>query len=275
MDAAIGHSTPDQNLVASFFSYLYFLFNHSYALIGLVLSLYALLLARSAWEANSGEESAVRTLWKTPGFVLLLWLILPLVLAYLKSVSSPSVFTMRNLLISMPAAYLLLSRAISRMPLPRPFANAFGAALVVALFYRLAFAGEFYNQPVKDQFREAVNAVVAREETYSDALIVGNTWNACAFDYYFMRLNSDRRIDVLVTAMEEGRDNPGYFERAAEAIESSDSEYVWFLYSYPTPDDPLLEYLNDRLEAIEQNTYLRTAAYLFRKKGFPAQADNG
>lgn len=271
-DPAIGHTRPDQNIVTSFFAYLYFLFNHSYALLGLVLVLYASLIARSVRRrAGPGGEPLPSAFWKSPGFVLILWLVLPLTIAYLKSVSSPSVFTTRNLLISMPAAYLLLARAIIRIPLPRPLPSAFGAVLIATLLYRLAFVGEFYDQPIKDQFREAVDAVVAQEETYPDALIVGNTWNACAFDYYFMRSNSSRKIDVLVTAMEQGRNNPDYVKRIAETIENSDKQYVWFLYSYPTPGDPLLKYLNEHLEAIEHSTYIRTAAYLFKKKPLPPQ----
>lgn len=61
-DPGIGHPRPSQGLAASSFTYIYFLFNHSYALLGLVLALFALLFAQSIRAARRDARPTFRAL---------------------------------------------------------------------------------------------------------------------------------------------------------------------------------------------------------------------
>ncbi|HRK35743.1 MAG TPA: hypothetical protein PLJ47_14195 [Candidatus Hydrogenedentes bacterium] len=90
----------------------------------------------------------------TLAIIMLAWLLAPFTFAYIKSVYSASVFTHRNLTISLPAVYLIAARGMLAIPLPKFGRTALVAAIAMLAFTRLATSG-YYAAPHKDQLREA------------------------------------------------------------------------------------------------------------------------
>jgi len=171
----------------AFFHYLEFLFNRSVTLLLVVLTLYSFLLLRSLYDiVQRNEYESWKITLSSPGWLLVLWLVVPFVGVYVESVLSTPVLTFRNLIISLPAAYLLLSRSITRLPLCPRNQVIITFVLVSLFFSHLVFSMNYYSQPHKQQFREAVGYVVERDSLYEDSLIVGYRVKAY-LDYYFER----------------------------------------------------------------------------------------
>jgi hypothetical protein len=120
-----------------------------------VLALYGFLLFRGFY-TSSGARGRLfsRETLLSPSFVLGLWLVVPFAGLFLVSLIREPILIFRIMIIALPAAYLLLARAIVLLPL-RPVVQN-GLALVGAglLLAQLLFVLDYYTEPHKDQARE-------------------------------------------------------------------------------------------------------------------------
>jgi mannosyltransferase len=207
-----------------FLEYLAFLFNVSRTAAVVFGVLCLLLLAREAYAARASGRGVVSGLLYTPGALLVLWLVVPFAGAFAQSALSTPSLTFRNLIISLPAAYLLLSRAIVRLAPGRWGAPAVATLMVAVALAHLLFYLDYYSEPHKEQFREAVAYVVENDARYRDSVVVACAWNEAYFDYYFERLGSERRVEV------EGCE-PGDLAAVERVVRSEDPEYLWYLRS--------------------------------------------
>jgi hypothetical protein len=238
MRHALGYPPPAHSMPVEFLHYLYFLYNHSTKLLPLALALYAWLLARAFWNIYQNGNARVRTLTHSAGFWLTLWLVVPFLIAFLKSSVSASVLTHKNLLISLPPAYLLLARAIEMLPF-RPMLRAAAAAALIALaFYRLVFVSDYYRAPQKEQFREAVHYIVEHDRNLGNSLIIGHHWFPSSFNYYFEQFQSDRRIDLFAAKKH-------HIGELTATLDARNPAYVWFICAYPKPGSAMDEFLGD------------------------------
>lgn len=108
LGGGISEPTP-----AAFVNFFESLFNNSVLLSLIAWTLLAFLLPR-AWNVlrerrGRGEEGSVLT-----GLLLVGWLLVPIVLIFILSKFSLHLLTSKNLLISLPAAYLLVARSITQ-----------------------------------------------------------------------------------------------------------------------------------------------------------------
>ncbi len=97
-------------------------------------------------------------------------LVAPILVAYLFSELMRPILTRRNLLICLPAAYLLLSRAtrslrIFRAWLPAAVSVFFVLATAISVFW----LGSYYGRPHKQQWREAAREILEHSSEHSPA----------------------------------------------------------------------------------------------------------
>ena len=101
------------------------------------------------------------------GLLLAAWALGPFVVAYVVSQSSTGILTNENLLISLPAVYLLVARSVTRTSSGRAagvFQGIVAVGLAAACLAYLLFSMDYYTTPTKEQVREAPANVVAHED---------------------------------------------------------------------------------------------------------------
>ena len=244
--------------VVAFAAFLYFLFNRSRYLLVLVGILYASLAALTVRENDVPIDlRAVRRFARSPDGIVLAWLVLPFLVTYTVSVISNPVLVHRNLIISLPAAYLLLASAVDRLvPDPRRFALV--ATVLCALFLGdLVLRMDFYNTPYKEQVREAIGQIAANEGRYQDALIIGHTWNATSFDYYFRQHGSSRRVELMGGTRKD-------VERISNELDERSPRYVWYVRSHREPETEFMTLLHERFEEVEHSSFVGADVWLFK-----------
>jgi uncharacterized membrane protein len=182
------------------------------------------------------------------GIFLFAWLVLPFLFSYLKSMSSASVYTTRNLLVSLPALYLLISRGVMSLPI-RPVVTftAVGAFLCYAV-YHLLFVANYYERPHKGQFRDMVQHVLSQEETTEKTLLIGWGFNPDPFDYYLARLGSNRRVDAMAGLEAQ-------VSEIEKLLTERDPDYVWYLYYTPAPDEVFVASLKKQMRLVEETQF--------------------
>jgi len=238
----------------SFFSlYLGFIFNKSTLLLTVVVGLYLYHLVRSVRVKGA---SVLRIDYLSPGILLPLWLIVPFIGAFVKSVVSTPILTFPNLIISLPPAYLLLARAITQLPLKAETQMA-AAFIFIGLFLGDLILGKhYYSLPHKEQFREAVEYIVQRDDLYESSLIIGCAWNEDYFNYYFSKKGSPRRVELLACRK---RDMTG----AMSVIGSNNPSYIWFIRAHKEPDPEVLDFLTQNFGLLQRKRFIRADVWLF------------
>jgi uncharacterized membrane protein len=216
-----------------FWDYLVFLFNNSPAITYLVVILFSFLIAYTAYllikRRTRSEISLNSTLF------LILWLVLPIGLIFLASLLIRPMLVDRYLLISMPAAYILLARAIFLIPLPKLFTTLVAVGLVGLLLYHLIFQMQYYTLQTKEQWRQAVQLVVQHEPLPENSKIYGCKWRSF-WNYYFQHLNSSLQVEGIACT---SADLPQF----ASTIETNPPSHIWLLSAHMVPDTSTLDYL--------------------------------
>src|SRR5262249_46623858 len=201
--------------------------------------------ARRGSDAPRGRSTAL----------LIVWLALPFLVAYTLSLRVP-LLVPHYLLVSVPAAYLLLGRAIIRST-PRPVGQAALAILFVALcLAHLLLGVKYYSRPQHEQFREAVGWIVAHDATHRNSLIIGFSWGEEYFNYYFRRQGSDRRVDLVAGTTRN-------LTSVSRLLDFRSPRYVWFIRAHREPDADFMEYLRRRLRLLERREFFRADVWLF------------
>lgn len=148
---------------ASLNQYVNFLFNHSPRL---QMVIYAVLLV-AALSARRDPIYAVsrKSLGPMlPGLLLLVWAAGMFAVAQYISLNYTPILTARNLIVALPAAYLLVARSITRI-FYRPSVQAMTAVTIAAMFLgNTLFSMDYYTEPRKQQVREAVQFVIDHQK---------------------------------------------------------------------------------------------------------------
>lgn len=236
--------------------YVKFLFNYSRTLAALAVLLGLLAFLR----ALQGKSPAERRIGRiSPSALLGLWLAVPFLGAVAVSYLSFPLLTNRNLLICLPAAYLLLARSVILLSGDR-FRGALSALLVAGLLAHLLFGMRYYAVPRKEQFREAVAEVVARDPDPAGSLVLGRAYHREYFDYYFARQGSPRRIDLVAGA---DADIP----QARALLEARRPARVWLLAGHLPVSDGFLALLHERYVERSHHALVGADTWLFERRG--------
>ena len=139
--------------------YLKFLFNESRTLPALAIDVGVAALVKVAMARRSLRQGASESPLSerplgglSPSLVLALWLAVPFAGAVAVSYAAFPLLTNRNLLVCLPAAYLLLARAFAVLASGVRLALLASVATLLLLAH-LLFVYRFYAVPEKEQFR--------------------------------------------------------------------------------------------------------------------------
>jgi mannosyltransferase len=243
---------PPADILQELRRYGQFAFNGSPALVALALLVggWAAVRRPSANPRPGAEPSRGRSTALLVG-----WLVVPFLVVYALSLHVP-VLVPRYLLVSVPAAYLLLSRAIIRST-PRQIGQAALASIVVAVcLAHLLLGVRYFSRPQHEQFRESVAWIVTHDATHRDSLIIGFSWGEEYFNYYLRRQGSDRRIDLLAGTTRD-------LSSVSRLLDLRNPRYVWFIRAHREPDLAFIEYLSRRLRLLERREFFRADVWLF------------
>jgi 4-amino-4-deoxy-L-arabinose transferase-like glycosyltransferase len=241
--------------------YLKFLFNYSrtVAAVVLALGLLGLLYARYTRRAPASADAERRIGPIAPSTLLALWLVVPLLGAITVSYLSFPLLTNRNLIVGLPAAYLLLARSVTVLATGWRRA-ALGTLLVAGLLAHLLFGMRYYVVPGKEQFREAVAEVVASDPDPAGSVVIGRAYHREYFDYYFARLGSPRRVDLVAGT---AADVPA----ARALLDARRPGRVWLLAGHLPVEDGFLAFLRERYALREHRELVGADVWLFEPKG--------
>jgi len=180
-----------------------------------------------------------------PGLLLAAWALGPFIVAY---VASQSMLTDENLLVSLPAIYLLLARSVTRTFSGRAAAVFQGTMAVglagVGLAY-LLFSMDYYTTPAKEQVREAALYVVGHEG--KDTLVV-RCDTGDRLDFYLKTSETGERNDVEAC---EARD----FPKIEKRVKEGDYQEVFHFISGTDPDPQMISMFQRNFQPVDYERF--------------------
>ncbi len=190
---------------------------------------------------------------------LAVWALVPIVATYLFSHVKTPIFMNRYLVVSLPAVYLLVSRAIMRIPLRQSLQVGLVVGIVGYAAVDLVGNVRYYTTVNKQQFREAAAYVVDHDRPALDAPIVCNGFSEAYFDYYFAKLDYDKRCALRVTMNRT--------EALRQLVEEDAPRNLWVVWGHfvPQPTTDYMRFILGHFAAVEEQQYYRAGAVLFRR----------
>lgn len=228
----------------------------SYKVFCLAIFLYFYYAARLMSNFRSITKDKFSLLNST--FLLILWIVVPLVVVYLKSITSTPVFLSKYLIILSPAVYLLLARSITTLPSIKPiFKNTLVIGIIAVLLFSNIFTNGYYSKPHKQQFREVVAYTVENDKPEYNSLIAGYSYKG-KLNYYFNKQSSLSKINVMVRRKE-------HFLRLSTMLAEKDSQYWWFIVAHDILDAEFMAFLNSKFDLLEHKKFKGASVRLFKK----------
>ena len=226
---------------------LAFFFDRSDAFVWLVLSLGAAATLRTFVRRSAVAPATV---------LLIAWLVIPVVSTYLYSQWAPPCFLERTLIFVAPPVYLLLARALTRLPVPQLSATV----LVGVFLVHVVGVRAYYTTPTKEQFREAAAYLVAHDPGDQPALLFACAWNGGYYNHYLQRLGSSRRVERTI---HEAADAAAVFAAVADRQPTD----VWVLEGHRDCTPELLRALGERLALVDEQHFIEAGVWRYRVRG--------
>ena len=183
-----------------------------------------------------------------PGLLLAAWAVGPFIVSYAVTPTSAGMLTDENLLVSLPAVYLLVARAVTRAFSGRAagvFQGTVAAGLAAASLAYLVFSMDYYTTPTKVQVREAAAYVVVHRD--KGTLVVRCDANA-RLDYY---LNAEKSGGGNSMQACKAKDVPKIESRAKK----EDYTQVFHLISHPEPDQKMISMLQRNFRPVHYERF--------------------
>ncbi|PCJ17000.1 MAG: hypothetical protein COB04_09740 [Gammaproteobacteria bacterium] len=247
--------------------FIYFVFNKNthFTHVSILLMSLGLLLTfwnslRTSTEKITNTSTGSKTLTHTsltPYLLLVLWFLLPILLSYIKSIVSTPIFTNRNLIICIPPAYLLLSKAIgltidfiSEKQFHKEALTVMSTGLILTSGLYNLHDHHYFSKPLKPQYRESIAEIRSNPLSSPSTKVIISDDN---FIYYLEK--NDLRADHIL-----GRPND---LDIIEAL-SKQSPYFWFIEGHGVPNQtPLYKALKERFKPAHSKLYFQTRVTLF------------
>jgi len=191
----------------------------------------AAVVALGGWAmvVRKGDKSA-NIRWATTGLVIA-WLVMPGMVAFVKSLLSTPALTNRNILPSAPAAFLLIAVAVRHFPGKSVVQALVFAGILGTSVWDLVVVKSYYQTPTKEEYRDAVKAVAVHAP---DALFARCGIKA-HFAYYLKQYGSEAEIDKNLCREEHLE---GFKERNTDRALS-------FVRVHYKPEQVVLDHLDD------------------------------
>lgn len=184
-----------------------------------------------------------------PEVILGLWLFIPFIIVYIRSEISTPILTYRSLLISLPPAYILLSRALIKLPFNIKINYLIVCVLISFLINDLFYNLDYYSKPTKNQFRESVKYIIDNNSKYQDNQILGYAWNLQYFNYYFKHFNSNLKIAEGV-----GLEKDTVILN--NIIKRKSPKYIFFINIHRYPENEILKHFENNFKIIDFKEFI-------------------
>jgi len=169
-------------------------------------------------------------------WVLVFWLVLPFCVGSLGTLLLKPMITIRYLIVSAPAAYLLLARGISVISKRVSIQHALGIFFTLVALVDLFAIKQYYWTPKKDQWRETAAQIIKVNKQPDRNLMIGCVWRPAFVNYYFERLGSELRLSIEASRQTD-------FPNLRKAIQAKKPDTIWFVRIHRPLDQKLLELL--------------------------------
>src|SRR5215204_1467632 len=189
-----------------------------------------------------------------PGLLLAVWALGPFVVVI---VASQSMLTNENLLVSLPAVYLLLARSVTRTfsgSAAAVFQGTVAVGLAAVGLAYLLFSMDYYTTPTKEQIRKAALFVTGHEG--KNTLVV--------------RCDTDNRLDYYLRIRESGaRDDvqaceAGDFQKIESRVKEGDYKEVFHLISHTDPDQQMVSEFQRSFQPVRYERFDGAAVVVYK-----------
>lgn len=181
--------------------------------------------------------------------VPILWLAAPVLVSLAISLVSVPVFSVRNMMVSLPAVFLLMAVS-THVVFPAPRSRLIVSFAVILLFlFTLFFVRKHYSEPHRHQFREVVEYLVELEMDPCNTVIAASAWNEAYFNYYLDRAGTGERVDLLSTG-------PGDIQRISGLVGSRDTGFLVLVWGLLEPEQPLIDSLGNLYTLIDRQEFI-------------------
>jgi len=194
-----------------------------------------------------------------PDLLLAAWAVGPFAFAFAVSQTSAGMLTEENLLLSLPAVYLLVERAVTRAFSGRAAAvyqGTVAAGLAAVALAYLLFSMN-YTTPTKEEVRESAAYVVAHRD--KGTLVV--------------RCDNDNRLDYYLNAGKSGGSKSVQACTAKDVskvegkVKEEDYNEVFHLISRPAPDQQMVSMLQRNFQPVNYERFEGAAVVTYKVGG--------
>jgi 4-amino-4-deoxy-L-arabinose transferase-like glycosyltransferase len=192
-----------------------------------------------------------------PDIILFVWLVMPYLGIYILSKLSFNIFRYRYFLISLPAAYLLISRSITKLFSKKGLQLTVVLSFLILFSFHLIYYKNYYSIPIKAQFREVVNYVAENDDNYNESTIIAYTYDNF-FDYYAEKKKLKKEIYLYFN---EEKDIIPVIDR----INLIKTKYIWLISAHLSPDDKFISLISKNYKIIKEKRFTGAKVLLFRK----------
>jgi mannosyltransferase len=244
--------------LSAFPAYVKFIFGRSELLALVAAALLAVLLVRARGFFRGPREKGSGF---PAGLLLLAWFVGPFVVGYALSQSSVQLLTHKNLLVSLPAAYLLVARGITGVLPGKTIGTVLQWSLAlgfaVACLFNLLFTADYYSSPNKEQLRAAA-AFINENETPETLLVRCDIDDR--LDYYLNDREPGMRRDVDACTAED-------FPALMDRVEREGYKEVFYFMSHKQPTPELVSRMRKEFDLLGYRTFYRTWVAVYQVDG--------
>ncbi len=236
---------------------VYNFFGYSAAIVAIAVLFIAFAVIRAFRKPAKNGNGIIHFIGKyRSDYVLMLWLFVPALITILKSFAGHPVVTPRNLIIILPAAYILLARGVTILPFRIEIRYSLAISIVFFILYHNIFGYKYYSEPHREQFREAMEVVAAHGEDPETTAIVGCAWRNAFYNLYLERFGSALRVDLNACSADDSSAVESYVRR--EHLEK-----LWYVAGHRIPDEALVKFLESRYRLLKEYDFVGVRLYRF------------
>ncbi|MBU0764680.1 MAG: glycosyltransferase family 39 protein [Bacteroidetes bacterium] len=243
-----------------FIYYFEFLFNWSEPLTKLVFFSYCFLFVYTIYRFTRRKKyKTPAKVFFSPEIMLGLWMIAPFWITYLISDIFVNVLTLKNLIISLPPAYILFSRAITAAAVKPVFQFALSAVILFLFLWNLLFTQDYYNTITKEQFREGIACIAEQDSRLDNSVVIGFAWHEDFFNYYFKRFDCQKRIELIAG-------EPADTIITGKYLAENNPHYVWYIRGHRPTAPEFTGFLERQLTLLDHKPFRGVDVWLFERK---------
>ena len=190
----------------------------------------AAIVVLGAWAALLRSSDKPRFRW-TATILVVAWLVMPGLIAFLKSLWSTPALTNRNILPSVPAAILLVAQAIRYFPGKTLVRSVLFVGMFGSLLWNLISVKAYYEEPTKEEYRDVVKTIVDADTGF----LFARCGIRAHFAYYLEQFGATPEIDKNLCRKHQ----LGEFE------DRNAGKPITFVRVHYKPDQEVLDYLDD------------------------------